>query len=301
MELKELISETDEMLKHFIYALGFNGDEYVDSKKCPIMYGNSFAPGEFFTAGSKRLENRLNKTKLDEDKKKKILDSGLIVVDKRLKDKKPDANLFVTLIHERLHASRMILINSNNRENEDINEMFFDGDKFVPTNSLTGERYVDPQQDIILGSIDTSKQAISKYESLTPEEKDDLSLDDYMYDEKLSQQIAIDEALVETMAIIAYKSYRDGNDDLMETVEFLNKQDAGEDIHAITNIILRHGDLDLFRWMAFPLEYQENDIHYDYFNHYVDEADKEDVLSITNSEELGFNDDLIESMRGNTI
>lgn len=294
MEIMRLVEESDEMIKEFVNNLGFDGQYYTDSNRCPVMYASLFAPGMFLSAHSKQLKKRLDKTNLDEKVKNKILDTGLILIDREYRNKKADANLFVTYIHEKFHANRMLLINTNNKETEDIDAIFYDNGKFATANNSTNPTYVDPAQDVLLGSVDDSKQTTKKYEDMTVEEREDLSFANEEYEAKMAAQQNIDESLVETMAIATYKMHKDKETDILSTIQDINEHYKDDDIHAITNIILRHNDLDLFRWMIDPLTYQNNDIHYDFFSNYVTEEDKADVEKITNSEELLFTEDFID-------
>ena len=148
--------------------------------------------------------------------------------------------------------------------------------------------YADASQDIFKGSIDDSMQTIQKYSSISNEEKESLSFADYKYNEKMEQQYIIDEALVETMAIVAYQLHNKQTDDIMGIIKDINENYDADDIKAITSIILRHNDLELFRWMIDPLSYQINYINYDYFKNYIIKEDIDDYNTLINSEEVFF-------------
>ena len=291
MKLEEISNLSNEMLKKLVDCLGFDGDYYTSINRSIIMFANIGVPGKFLTARSKTLKNFLIKLNIDEQKKKVVFNEGLILIDKTYKNNPIDKDLLVTLIHERLHSNRMLLINSQFSENEEINSIFYDNGRFVQNTASDQMYYADASQDIFKGSIDDSMQTIQKYSSISNEEKESLSFADYKYNEKMEQQYIIDEALVETMAIVAYQLHNKQTDDIMGIIKDINENYDADDIKAITSIILRHNDLELFNWMIDPLSYQINYINYDYFKNYITKEDIDDYNTLINSEEIFFFED----------
>ena len=290
MQITELRDTANNMISKLVDQLGMDGKAYVSSTKCPMMFGDLAAPGKFFTAGSPDLKARLSNLNLKPEDKDYVFNEGLIIINKDYQDMPMDSELIVTCIHEKIHANRMVLAELPYSGDNDIADYFYDDGRFVKNSREIKEKYVDPSQEILLSSIDEAKDKVDAYNDLPKNRKDDLQYANDKLEEKMDSQYKIDESLVEIMAITAYQlSTTDFN--IMEVVENLNKKYDADDIHAMTNIILRHNDLDLFKWMIDPLTYQNGNIHYDYFAHYVTDDDKEDVDVITKSEEIIIDDD----------
>ncbi len=106
----------------------------------------------------------------------------------------------------------------------------------------------------------------------------------------MNQQLKIDEALIAIMSIITWKMHEQNNNNIRSIVEYINQKTKQKDIKSMTNIILKHNDLELFKWMIEPLTYQKNDIHYDFFNEYIDTEDLYDLYVLTNSKDTISND-----------
>lgn len=291
MKIVEVRDLANEMLSNFVDKLGLDGKAYVESTKCPMIFGDLGFPGKFYTARGKELKNFLQTAKLPQDQKDFIFEEGLIVIDNDYKDMPADEDLLVTCIHEKLHANRMLLAHSPKKFGEDIDPILYDGDKFVKTTSEFEDQYVDPVQDIYLGTFDDSKGTVSKYDDLNYDERDELSFADETTGGKMLFQQKQDEALVDLMATVAYQLSTGNFDNIMDVVKDISiKNILDDDIVSMANIIVRHNDLELFKWMIDPLTYQNGDIYYDYFAHYVNEEDKEDIDIITHSEAIMPND-----------
>lgn len=289
MKLENLKNISNKMVKKFVEELGYDGEYYVSTSKCPIIFANIYVPGKFYTAGSKDLQNFLAKLNIDEKKKNFINSQGLILINKKYYDKPFDADLYVSFIHEQFHSNRMLLINKLYSENENISSVFYENEHFIQTSNSSHAHYVDASQNILKGSIDDSENISKKYSSIS--DKEEISFRNEVVESKMELQFKIDEALVETMSIVAYEKFNNPQMSIMDIVKKLNKKYGADDIKSITNIIIRHNDLDLFRWMLDPLTYQLDDIHYDYFSHYINSEDLQDVEIIKNSDEITFDDD----------
>lgn len=291
MELTELKNTADQMIEIFVNNLGLDGKAYVEANKCPMAFGNIGVPGEFLSAESPTLKRMLDNIKVSDDKKEFILSEGLILINNDYKNMPADKDLIITCIHEKFHANRMLLAHTIDNTNEDIGPMFYDNGRFVANNTNFVDKYIDPNQEILLGSIDTSNINVDYYQNLNDDEKDDLYYANDNYDEKIVKQYQIDETLVELMAIISYLLSTNKFDNIMDIIKDLNERYDGSDIHSMTNIILRHNDLELFKWMIDPLTYQNDDIHYDFFEHYINDDDREDVATLYKSNEIMPDDD----------
>ncbi|MBE6160189.1 MAG: hypothetical protein E7157_03990 [Lactobacillales bacterium] len=294
MILDDIKKVSNDMVKNFVEELGYDGEYYVTTSKCPMIFGNILVPGKFYTAGSKELQHFLSRINLDEKRKEYVNSEGLIVVNKIYKEKPADADLYTTFIHEQFHSNRMLLINKQYNENEDINSVFYSNGHFEQNSNSSHPYYADASQDILKGSIDDSKQLIDKYDEMSDEKKEDISFENEVVEGKMNEQFRIDEALVETMSIAAYMKFKQPNLSIMDIVKNINAKYDGEDIHAITNIIIRHNDLELFKWMLDPLSYQLDDINYDYFEHYITSEDMQDLKDLKDSDEIVFDDDSID-------
>lgn len=142
-------------------------------------------------------------------------------------------DMLLTIIHEKIHSKRNIIHGEN--DNYDINDAY---------------------QDI-----------------LTKQYKFKIDLDN---NEKIANQIIVDEALTELMSIFSYLLWKNEkmniNEDPFKVLgKIKNYLDENEeyDIIAIVEIILKHHNFDLFKWMIDPLYYQMGDIYFDYFDYYT--------------------------------
>lgn len=116
---------------------------------------------------------------------------------------------------------------------------------------LTNDGYFDYNQDMLHGYARKG------------DEKED----------KMYYQRVIDETLVELMTLLAYKM-RNNTIDVYSSMTGLMDVDVDEQIKTMCEIILRHHDLDLFKWMLDPLSYSLGDTDYDFFFKYT-ENDKD--------------------------
>ena len=290
MSLDEINNMANELLKNFVNCLGLDGNYYVSVTKTPIMFGNTFFNGRFLTARSGELKEYIAKNITDEKMKNYIYNEGLIVINKKYKKEPLDFDFITTLIHEKIHSNRMLLINSQHGYDNGVKGVFYDDGRFVQNTDSSKPYFADAAQDILNASIDNSRKTINKYASISDEERDDISFHDSEFDRKMEKQEKIDEALVETMAIISYYLYFRNTDNIFQVIKEINKRYDGDDIKAITNIILRHNDLELFKWMIDPLSYQVDDVNYDFISRYSTNDDLDDLNIIYESNECSFDD-----------
>ena len=159
-------------------------------------------------------------------------------------------NLIVTLIHEKIHANKVVMTNYSAfgcQDNHNLND----------TSLLEEYNHLLQKQDVYIDPIQ---------------------------DKKIFDQIfeVLDETLVELISILAYRMFKNKkakrNETIMDMIKIINQRcENDDDIKIITNIMIRHNDLDLLKWAIYPLEFQEYDMMYDYFNQYVTANDMMDV------------------------
>ena len=281
MTIRELDVFSDNVIKNFINQIGEDGESYVSSmERCPILVVEN-------CAGCGRYINRYDALELDKivktykltDKQKLFLEGrGLIEIDYDHYKNDKINNVLSTIVHEKYHSYRDLLIYDVMQEIDIISSRYVSSDsKYDQVDDKKNWQYLDANQQILKGSIDDSKQTIKKYKEI---DKDELS-DMYSYDEKKDSRILyqynIDEALIEIMALVSIKIYMK-KCSIFEAIEelrdFCNQGDKeDEKISIMCEIILKHRDYELFKWMLFPLEYSNYDIHYDYFERYTKNDD----------------------------
>ena len=301
MDIDKLRKITDIMIANFVNKLGLNGKVYVSSNPCPIVYGDLGAfkrvlAGRFYTAESPELKTFLEMNNYSKEDQKKYLSEGLVVINDYFKDNPLSKNSLITCIHERYHANRMILANIPYSGNDDISNYFHTNGRFVQNSDEKVDTYIDPAQEVLLSSIDQSKDVINDYKDLSFEEKDDLQFENDMFSDKMSFQQAIDEALIDLMAKITYEIATDKFSDIMEVTDYLSKHSKNGSYVGMSNIILRHNDLELFKWMIDPISYQKDDIHYDFFSNYITTDDLNDIKTIIESEDIHVGDDFLDNL-----
>ena len=157
-----MLETANKMIAKFVNNLGLDGEYYVSVNKCPKMWGNIPIDGKFISAKSPELLSILNSIKIDPEKKKIIFNEGLILLNKKYKNITNNPKTITTLIHETFHSNRMLLINAQNIINKEINPIIFYKGKYVQTNDSAVPYYADASQEILKGSIDTSRKGISK-------------------------------------------------------------------------------------------------------------------------------------------
>lgn len=119
----------------------------------------------------------------------------------------------------------------------------------------------------------------------------------------MSHQQIIDESLVELMAILSYKLYKDQENgidsNIWSSIEEISNHHEGTDIGAMCKIILKHQDFELFYWMLDPIEYSLENIHYDFFKEYT-KNDQDLLKELYSVDELDI-DEIIELNRSNSM
>ena len=314
MELKEIREKSNRMLANFIDEIGLDGDFYVSNCNYPMVWGKPKlnACGEFVAPSSERLEKILQSSKYDEKTKRILNEKGLILINENYKQKEADSDFFVTIIHETIHSSRNLLLFDSVRDDTNENSYNFNNGKFEQNTSNYDFTYADATQEILKGSIDTSKKTIDSYKDKSSEELEDMEWEEGKIDAKKKKQFEIDEALVELMALLSYKLYRNKEKgkqiDFWYTLEEIVDVFAGEEnlqgkASKIGEIVLKHKDFELFNWMLDPITYSQGDIHYDFFEQYTkyDQdllqelyelagLDMEDILQLQETNEIDIKD-----------
>lgn len=307
MDINELKNTTNTMMCNFINELGLNGNYYSSLNSCPIVYGkldqydlfigDTILVGRFFPPKNKELKAFLEDCDFSPEDKKKYFEDGLIVINEMFKDKPVNKLLLITCIHERYHSNRMILTEPPYSGNEDIDDLFYVDNHFVRNSEESKEKYIDPAQEIILGSIDQSKDIIHYYQNLPFNKKDDLQFDSTAFDDKKAFQYAIDETLIDLMARITYELSTKKYASIMDVLKDLNDNSKKPSFRAMSNIILKHNDLELFKWMIDPLSYQVDDIHYDFFLNYVSKDDFDDINTILETEDVIIDENFLDTLK----
>ena len=301
MNIDEIDKITSKMLATFINELGLDGDFFISNRTCPMVFIDLAVPGKYISPGDKNSINRLiNTLNLNDNAKKVIKRYGIIKINKKYLNKEQmDADFWVNIIHEKIHSYRNLLIYDAYIANKQSS--FLSNDDHFEQNSNNYKTYEgDASQNILHGSIDTSKKTIDKYKDMSLNELESLEFSDDKLNIKMEKQQAIDEPLVELMAIYRCKESNTKFDVYKELEKIIESVKLDDDIIAMSKIILRHHDTDLFHWMLDPMSYQAYDIHYDFFAKYT-KNDKDLLDELYKSSNLGIDDDLydkeIESLR----
>ena len=261
---------TQELYKRFLINLGYtdnlpiNIGLEIDFKKL-----DDDRVGEFIAPGEKELEDYINsRDDLSYEDRVRIENSGLIFIDSDLVKNGPESRIISTGLHELIHASRIVLTNLDSGSDAIV----YHKGVFIE-NGDNKAHVVDPTE-IFWGNVDTSENSAKIAKKIVEENEENLNFG-VEYDNQLSFQARLNEALTELTQAVAYRGYLHG-ESILESVSKL-KDNEDEDISAIARIILRHNDDLLFRWFVNPLEYQGYDLRYDFFKEYITEADLDDV------------------------
>ena len=309
MDLKEIRDQSKKILADFIDEIGWDGEYYVSGCNCPMAYGKPKfdSAGQYISPDSAELEGLLQASKYDEKTKKILSSHGVILINRNYKQEQADPDLYVTVIHEMLHSCRNLLIFDAIRDKKSENAFTYNNGKFEQNTPSYGFSYADASQDILKGSIDTSRKTIQSYNEKTSEELDDAEFKEGKRDSQMEKQRIVDEALVELMSALSYKLHNDKEKgkqpDIWLAIERAKTTYEGEDIGAICEIILKHHDFELFYYMLDPITYSFGDIHYDFFTEYTKQdsdlleklydshsPDIDDILGISETNEIGMKD-----------
>ena len=318
MELEKLRKISKKIIAEFVDELGLDGDYYSNLNNTlyafatpQILSNGKTACGQYVSLNEKSTLDRLLKSKeINQETYDIATKEGLIIINPIYDEENLDINdyddLLTTIIHETLHANRELLVfeplgksyDENNPESKRFSPYNYDNGHFEQNDTDYREKLADASQDILKGSIDTSKKTITKYLTMSADDIEDIeSLNDYRLDNKKAQQKAIDEALVELMAKVAVLLYlnheKHATTDIWNILEKISKGD--DDIASMSKIILKHNDLELFNWMIMP---DMEDIHYDFFSNYtkndtelVEELYEKSPYISSNFEESIYEDD----------
>lgn len=277
MDLKDIITESRKMLSMFVDEIGLNGEFYSKLNKTHIVWGKPKLGGlgEYLSPGSERLVGILQFYKCDDKIKEMLNEKGIIIISQEYKQKEPDADLYVTLIHETLHAKRDLLVFDVFRENRNESAYSYNNNKIEINMSTYSAKHADISQEILKGSIDDSHNIKKSYATKTSREIEDMEWAEGKFDEQMERQQIVDEALIELMSILSYKLYsyrqRGKEFNIWNEINKVCEVYDGEDVGIMCEILLRHQDFELFNWIIDPISYSCDDIHYDFFSNYTKE------------------------------
>ena len=270
MKFESEIRIAKEIMENFINELDLDGNSFCRIMKFPVVIYNNVifdGDGRYVSINNKYLNKIINSFSFSEEEKTNILENGLIEIDKKYENNH-NSMFYVTLVHEILHANRDLLLYdyfNNVGGSEFSNEYVYvykDGRFFKNTSNLSFD-YGDASQNILNGNIDSSK---------VEKAQDESDMDEKVA-EKMDKQVEIDEALIDTMSIVANKIYNEkkkGNKlDIFECLDLLRDCIDVNNVKVICDIILRHRDYGLFYWVLDPIGYTYGDIHYDFFSNYT--------------------------------
>lgn len=314
MDLKEIREKSKKILSNFVDEIDLDGEFYASICNCPMMWAPHIAPGEFVAPDSKRLEGILEKSKLDEKTRRILNQRGLILINQNYRQKEADSDLFVTIIHETIHSNRNLLIfdsiRSDDKRNRKNEYSYSSNNEKLDQNTFDYDfSYADASQEVLKGNIDTSRETVNSYKSTSSEELENMEFAEGKRDSQIKKQVKIDEALVEIMARLAYKLYRNKEkgkvtdiwnvikemrDNCKEEYYELKELDLefgemeqdtirAKDRVVMCDILLKHHDFELFNWIIDPISYSQDDIHYDFFEQYT-KYDSSLVEKISNDE-----------------
>ena len=281
MSIREFDVLSDDVIKNFINQIGEDGQSYVSSmQRCPIFpIDNCSGLGKYVNTFDKPEINKIVRTyKLTEEQKLLLETRGLIEIEYYHYKNDSINSVLTTLVHEKYHSYRDLLVYDVLQEIDIIDSRYISANaKYDQVDDKRSWQYVDANQQILKGSIDDSKQTINKYKEIDEDELNDMLYADENKDSKMLYQYNIDETLIEIMALVSTKIHTK-KCSIFEAIEelrdFCSKDETkDEKIVAMCQIILNHHDYELFKWMLFPLEYSNYDVHYDYFERYTKNDD----------------------------
>ena len=297
MDLKELRQNSRKMLATFIDAIDLDGEWYSELNTTPLAWGKPKfnGCGEFVSPGSERLEGLLQTKKYDDKTRKILTQKGMILINQSYRQQEADPDLYVTLIHETLHANRDLLLFDSFREGKNESAYNYNNGRFEQNTGELSSKHADASQEVLKGSIDTSRTTVDSYASKTSEEIEDMEWAEGKVDAQMEKQNKVDEALVEIMARLSFYLYKDkergknpdiwdlikkiGDDSRKEYYELREMdskfKDMGRDTilakdrKVMCDILIKHHDYELFNWMIDPITYSQGDMHYDFFGNYT--------------------------------
>ena len=298
MEIEQIGKLTQKMVEVFVNEIGLDGDAYASTmNNCPIVFGKvkGGACGQYLSPADLKVNKSVSRNiSCDNEERKLINEFGVILIDRKKTLEVSEKELLITMIHERFHANRNLLIydailrgSKEKKEKGDFakNEYayIYRNGKIDKATKKLRFSYADASQEILKGSIDTSIETAKQYKKMNSNEELQELEDDWgeTLDRQKALQQYVDEALVELMSILSYKlcmKKTKGEDiDIWKELETVQKDcvEEGYPESAIASrLILRHKDFELFNWMIDPIGYSNGDIHCDFFAKYT-ENDKD--------------------------
>ena len=280
MDLEKIIEEAKKRIELFLETLGMDGKTFTSvNPDLQVLFKNlGQTPGEFYGPDDRGLSFALEGNGFSKEEKNSAMENGVIFINDPSKNNyKMDFDFYTTIVHEMFHAYRNLLVQDYFVNEENEKAFITNNGKFEPNTLDMDWKNVDPSQDILKGHIDNSRKAFNQQVKVVSEE--DEGFDDFFVGEKMTDQQVIDESLVEIMAIVScglnsLKEKKEKNEnvdekDIWDLIERIKKVFKGFDIEIMCEIIQKHQDFELFKWMVDPIEYSSGDIHYDYFNEYT--------------------------------
>ena len=211
INLREVDKKSNEILALFIGEIGFDGEYYVSQKNCPVILDGVYGEGGYIDPGkTTQIETIIQKlgSRASDTLKKHIKEYGVIKISKDYQyvdNNNPD--LLISLVHEKIHSHRNLLVFDAYLDGKEA-PYISNGESFEQVTNNYDTFNADPSQDILKGSINTSEVILEKYKDKSDEELAELSSEDKKQNTKMTSQGAIDETLVELMAVLSYKLYK---------------------------------------------------------------------------------------------
>lgn len=295
-----------DILRTFVNEIGLDGDYYVQTDNCPIIYVDGRGISQYISPEDPQLKIFLENIKFDEETELKVKERGLILVREDYKNiETMDSEFLVTIVHEKLHSNRNLLCYDARRLGKITYRTYTSNQGVFEQNTPEYSYFdADASQEILHGSIDTSLKTIDKYKMFSNYEIEDLDFENDEISTKMQRQQQVYEALVDLIAYTAYKVWYDtqyeGKADIWKAIEIVKNKHFKEDITIMSEIILKHHDLDLFYWMIDPFYYSGGDHHYDFFKQYTKD-DSELVKKFYSTEDTLFTEEEIKKILSKTI
>ena len=275
IDLEKFSKLADSALIDFVNQIGLDGQTFVNINDPLIIWSNSKFQGEYLSPKKLEEQGIIDTFGFDT-----VKETGVIYInsDLILATEENCKKVISTLIHEKIHANRNLLFHEAtgdkeslhhlNRTNKEDEFTFINKDGKTSQQAFNyQDRDVDPNQDVYKGSIDRSRTSLF---SQIPVSNETVS-------ENLKRNTYIDETIVILITEIASKMRLDKllnkETDIWKELKNISKRKdlVGMDksLAPLAKIILKHKNLDLFKWTLDPLSYTADDPHYDYFSNYT--------------------------------
>ena len=274
--LKKIVLGCKSNILNFITELGMDSEIVEETlNPCVFIIKNDLMLGNYNTPGQiseeEIIEKINNKNITSYCGIKNFYDGGCIFV---ARNKDMDTmEIPYTIVHEMIHNMRNLLVHDAvNKDNTDA--YIVNGEKIDQMNDKYDDYYADASQNIVKGNIDTSRGTISKYKNMTNDELEDIEFSSY---DKLDEQTAYDETLVELMTILIFQMGDKFN--LKEALQKVANEYPSNDIKYMAKLILsKPNGIEVFKWMIDPLSYSD-DIHYDFLNNFFNTEEDKKTLN----------------------